>query len=55
MIDLRKYLKNWKGKKNLVLVTHYVVILQALNKSVSSGEIVITDKNLNIIGSISEY
>ena len=55
MIDWRKYLKNWKGKKNLVLVTHYVVILQALNKSVSSGEIVITDKNLNIIGSISEY
>ena len=55
ILDLSKFLNNWKGKKNLILVTHYVVILEKLNKAVSSGEIVIVDKNLNFIGSITEY
>ena len=55
MIDLSKYLINWKSKKNLILVTHYVVILETLNKAVSSGEIVVVDKNLNLLGSISNY
>ena len=53
--DLKKYIKNWKGKKNLVLVTHYVVILEMLNKPVSSGEIIITDRKLNILGNITKY
>ena len=48
--DLRKYVKNFKSKKNLVLVTHYVVISEALNYAPSSGEIVISDKKFNIIG-----
>ena len=39
-------------KENIVFVTHYVVISEALSYSSSSGEIVITDKKLNIIGSI---
>ena len=55
MKDLSKYLNNWKNEKNLILVTHYVVILEILDKAVSSGEIVITDTNLNLIGSISDY
>ena len=55
MINLSKYLINWKSKKNLILVTHYVVILETLNKAVSSGEIVVVDKNLNLLGSISNY
>ena len=50
--NLKKYIKNWHGDKNLVLVTHFVVILSILNKSSSSGEIIISDKNYNIIGSI---
>ena len=50
--NLKKYIKNWHGDKNLVLVTHFVVILSILNKSSSSGEIIISDKNFNIIGSI---
>ena len=50
--DLKNYIKNWKSNKNLILVTHYVVILSLLNKAVSSGEIVISDKNYVIIGSI---
>ena len=40
------------SKNNIVFVTHYVVIGAILNIGTSSGEIVVTDKNLNIIGSI---
>ena len=51
--DLKKYIKNWDSDKNLVFVTHYVVILSILNTGSSSGEIIISDKNFNIIGSIN--
>ena len=50
--DLKKYIKKWDSDKNLVLVTHYVVISAMLNRGVSSGEIVVSDKSFNIIGSI---
>ena len=52
MLDLREYIKDFKSKKNLVLVTHYVVISEALNYAPSSGEIVISDKKFNIIGTV---
>ena len=29
--DLKKYIKNWKSNKNLILVTHYVVILSLIH------------------------
>ena len=51
--DLKKYINNWNSEKNLVLVTHYVVISSILNVGSSSGEIIISDKNFNIIGSIN--
>ena len=51
--DLKNYIKNWDDDKNLVLVTHFVVISSILNTSASSGEIIISDKNLNIIGSVN--
>ena len=50
--DLKKYIKNWNGEKNLIFVTHYVLILELTDLAVSSGEIVITDKNLNFENSI---
>ena len=50
--DLKKLINSWSSDKNLVLVTHYVVISSILNVGSSSGELIITDKNLNIIGSI---
>ena len=50
--DLKNYIKNWKSDKNLVLITHFVVISSILNTGSSSGEIIISDKNFNIIGSI---
>ena len=52
MINLKKYINSWKSDKNLVLVTHYVVISEVLNYAPSSGEIVITDKNFNILDNI---
>jgi len=55
MKDLNKFLNNWESNKNLILITHYVVILESLNKTVSSGEIVVVDKNLNYIGSLEKY
>ena len=51
--ELKKYIKNWNGKNNLILVTHYVVISEILNLSVSSGEIVIADKDYNILGRLN--
>ena len=53
IIDLKNYIKDWDGDKNLVLVTHFVVISSILNIGVSSGEIIVSDKNFNIIGSIN--
>ena len=50
--DLKNYIKNWNSDKNLVLVTHFVVISSILNTGSSSGEIIISDKKFNIIGSI---
>tara|TARA_B110001452_G_C15115586_1_gene388862 strand:- start:342 stop:899 length:558 start_codon:yes stop_codon:yes gene_type:complete len=52
MSDLKKYIKKWHGKKNLILVTHYVVILEALDYASLSGEIIVSDKNFKKIGSI---
>ena len=50
--DLKNYIKNWNSDKNLVLITHFVVISSILNTGSSSGEIIVSDKNFNIIGSI---
>jgi len=52
MKELKKYIEKWQSKGNLVLVTHYVVISEALGYASSSGEIVISDKNFKKIGSI---
>ena len=50
--DLRNYISSWESDSNLILVTHYVVIYNLLNSTVSSGEMIITDKKLNIIGNL---
>ena len=49
---LNSYIKNFKSNKNLVLVTHYVVISEVLDYAPSSGEIVISDKYFNIVESL---
>ena len=50
--DLKKFIEDWDENHNLILVTHYVVISEILNIGVSSGEIVVSNKNYKIIGSI---
>ena len=50
--DFYEFIDSIDNKNNIVFVTHYVVIGAILNIGTSSGEIVVTDKNLNIIGSI---
>ena len=56
ILELKNYIKLFKSKKNLILVTHYVLISEALNYGPSSGEIVVSDVNFNIIGNVEiEY
>ena len=50
--ELNNYIKKYKSNENLILVTHYVLISEVLNYGPSSGEIVVSDKNFNMIGSI---
>ena len=51
--ELYKFIKKWDGKgKNLVLITHYSIITAVSNAVPSSGEIVITDKNFKVLGTI---
>ncbi|MDA9723490.1 histidine phosphatase family protein [Candidatus Pelagibacter sp.] len=50
--DFYEFIDSIDSQNNIVFVTHYVVIGAILNIGTSSGEIVVTDKNLNIIGSI---
>ena len=47
--ELKKYINEWSSDKNLVLVTHYVTIQEVLNIAPSSGEIIISDKNFNVL------
>ena len=52
MKELKKYIEEWQNEENLVLITHYVVISGALGYGPSSGEIVISNKKFEKIGSI---
>jgi len=47
--DLKRYINEWSGDNNLVLVTHYVTIQEVLNVTSSSGELIITDRNFNVL------
>jgi len=47
--SLKNYIKNWKSNKNLILVTHYVVIVEMVSLSPNSGEIIVADKDLKNI------
>ena len=49
---LKNYVKKFESDKNLILITHYVLIFEVLNYAPSSGEIVVSDKNFNMIGSV---
>tara|TARA_B100001175_G_scaffold257341_1_gene225637 strand:+ start:229 stop:789 length:561 start_codon:yes stop_codon:yes gene_type:complete len=51
--ELKNYIENWNGDGgNLILVTHYVIITALTDIAPRSGEIIITDKNLNVLSTI---
>ena len=52
--DLKNFVKNWNGNGgNLILITHYVIITAVTDAVPRSGEIVIVDKNFNVLSTIS--
>ena len=54
--NFNKFINNWNGKRNLIFVTHYVVISEILNYAPSSGEIIVSDKQLKVIDTLEiEY
>ncbi|WP_435115359.1 histidine phosphatase family protein [Candidatus Pelagibacter bacterium nBUS_49] len=56
MEKLKMFISNWNEDKNLVFVTHYVVISESLNYAPSSGEIIISNKDFKVIDTIEiEY
>ena len=51
--EIKNFVKKWNGKeKNLVLVTHYSIITAITNSVPGSGEIVVIDKNFNVLATI---
>ncbi len=56
MEDFQNFLLEWDQKTNLIFVTHYVVIFEIFDHTSSSGEIIISNKDLKIIDSLEiEY
>ena len=49
---LKNFVKKWDGKGNIIFVTHYVIILKHTNYAPSSGELVITDNNFNVLSTL---
>ena len=45
---LKKFISDWDSASNLVLVSHYVVILEILGVGTGSGEIIISNKKNEI-------
>ncbi len=51
--ELKNFINKWDGnRKNLILITHYVVISAITDVAPRSGEIVIIDKNLKVQSTI---
>ena len=49
---LKNYINQWDGKGNIVLITHYVIILKHTDYAPSSGEIVVTDQNFKLLSTL---
>jgi phosphohistidine phosphatase SixA len=48
--EIKSFVKKWDGQgKNLVLITHYSIITAITNAVPGSGEIVVIDKNFNVL------
>ena len=47
--ELKNFIKKWNNNGNIILVTHYVVIMELLNIGPKSGEIIVSNKNYEAI------
>ena len=52
---LKNFINNLDNKGNIVFVTHFVVIAAIFGQAVTSGEILIADRSLNVVGRIKDY
>ena len=52
---LINFINNLENEGNIVFVTHYVVIAAIFGQALKSGEILIADRNLNVVGRIKDY
>jgi phosphohistidine phosphatase SixA len=51
--EIKNFVKKWDGKgKNLILITHYSIITAITNAVPGSGEIIVIDKNFNVLTTI---
>ena len=50
--ELKRYINKWNSDKNLILITHYVMIAEILDYASTSGEMIISDRQFNKIGNI---
>ena len=50
--EFKEYIIKMKETENIIFLTHYVNIFELLGVNTSSGEVIVTDKNLALIGRI---
>ena len=55
IVNLKKLIESWESDKNLILITHFVVISSLLKTSSSSGEIIVVNKELEILGRMETF
>ena len=55
IVNLKKLIESWESDKNLILITHFVVISSLLKTGSSSGEIIVVNKELEILGRMETF
>tara|TARA_S200000501_G_scaffold373731_1_gene421573 strand:- start:2234 stop:2788 length:555 start_codon:yes stop_codon:yes gene_type:complete len=51
--ELKSFIKKWNKNENLILVTHYVVIMELLGVSSNSGEVIVSNKKYEVLSRIN--
>ena len=51
--ELKRFIKKWNKNENLILVTHYVVIMELLGVSSNSGEVIVSNKKYEVLSRIN--
>ena len=51
--ELKRFIRKWNKNENLILVTHYVVIMELLGVSSNSGEVIVSNKKYEVLSRIN--